>query len=36
MAKLTENENSTKYWSSRQEAYIAKKFGGYTSVNSGA
>jgi hypothetical protein len=36
MARLTENENSTKYWSSRQEAYIAKKFGGYQSVNSGA
>lgn len=36
MAKLTQNENSTKYWSSRQEAYIAKKFGGYQSVNSGA
>ena len=36
MAKLTDNENSTKYWSSRQEAYIAKRFGGYQSVNSGA
>ena len=36
MAKLTCNENSTKYWSSRQENYIAKKFGGYQSVNSGA
>lgn len=33
---MTKNENSTKYFSERQENYIAKKFGGKLSVNSGA
>ena len=36
MAKLTNNKDATKYFSERQENYIAKRFGGRTTVNSGA
>lgn len=32
----TKNEDSTKYWSSRQEGYIAKITGGYVQPASGA
>ena len=34
--KYTENIDSTKYWSSRQEGYIAKLTGGYVQPGSGA
>lgn len=34
--KYTSNEDSTKYWSSRQEGYIAKLLGGYIQPGSGA
>lgn len=34
--KYTSNEDSTKYWSSRQEGYIAKITGGYVQPASGA
>lgn len=36
MAKLTKNKDSTKYYSSRQEAYIAKLLGGKMVPGSGS
>lgn len=33
---MTHNDKSTRYYSERQEKYIADKFGGYKSSNSGA
>lgn len=36
MSNLCDNQNATKYWSSRQEAYIAKILNGYTQPGSGA
>ena len=36
MGKLCENENSTKYWSSRQEDYVAKFLNARTQPGSGA
>lgn len=33
---MTHNDNATRYYSERQEKYIADKFGGYKSTNSGA
>lgn len=33
---MCNNENATKYWSSRQESYIAKLLNGYVQPGSGA
>ena len=33
---MTKNEHSTRYHSNIQESYIADKFGGHTTLNSGA
>lgn len=33
---MTDNKDATRYYSARQEKYIADKFGGYMSLNSGA